>query len=125
MPPYLASVELAPGKARTAALFEKPRQALEDAINHGGVAAVTAQALDVADEGDLVGSGFRRRQEEVLHGSDDDRRRASAADRAGRLLHRPARLYISEVDERPCSSPICEELSRFRSYHSKPLALLH
>jgi len=38
----LASVELAPGKARTAALFKKPSQALEDAINHGGVAAVTA-----------------------------------------------------------------------------------
>jgi glc operon protein GlcG len=32
---YLASVELAPGKARTAALFKKPSQALEDAINHG------------------------------------------------------------------------------------------
>jgi glc operon protein GlcG len=42
---YLASVELAPGKARTAALFKKPSQALEDAINHGRVAAVTAQAL--------------------------------------------------------------------------------
>jgi glc operon protein GlcG len=41
---YLASVELAPGKARTAALFKKPSQALEDAINHGRVAAVTAQA---------------------------------------------------------------------------------
>src|SRR5580704_15599496 len=37
---YLASVELAPG--RTAALFKKPSQALEDAINHGRVAAVTA-----------------------------------------------------------------------------------
>jgi uncharacterized protein GlcG (DUF336 family) len=56
---YLASVELAPGKARTAALFRKPSQALEDAINHGGVAAVTAHDLDVTDEGDLVGSGFR------------------------------------------------------------------
>ena len=40
---YLASVELAPGKARTAALFKKPSQALEDAINHGRVAAVTAR----------------------------------------------------------------------------------
>jgi uncharacterized protein GlcG (DUF336 family) len=56
---YIASVELAPGKARTAALFRKPSQALEDAINHGGVAAVTAHDLDVTDEGDLVGSGFR------------------------------------------------------------------
>src|SRR5258708_15594776 len=39
---YVASVELAPGKARTAALFRKPSQALEDAINHGRIAAVTA-----------------------------------------------------------------------------------
>jgi glc operon protein GlcG len=39
---YVASVELAPGKARTAALFKKPSQALEDAINHGRFAAVTA-----------------------------------------------------------------------------------
>jgi uncharacterized protein GlcG (DUF336 family) len=38
---YVASVELAPGKARTAALFKKPSQALEDAINHGRIAAVT------------------------------------------------------------------------------------
>ena len=41
---YLASVELAPGKARAAALFKKPSQALEDAINHGRVAAVTDRA---------------------------------------------------------------------------------
>lgn len=40
-PAYIASVELAPGKARTAALFKKPSQALEDAINHGRIAAVT------------------------------------------------------------------------------------
>ncbi len=40
---YVASVELAPGKARTAALFKKPSQALEDTINHGRVAAVTAR----------------------------------------------------------------------------------
>src|SRR5215475_8854681 len=39
---YVASVELAPGKARTAALFKKPSQALEDAINHGRTALVTA-----------------------------------------------------------------------------------
>src|ERR1700727_2537197 len=38
----LAGVELAPGKARTAALFKKPSQDLEDAINNGRVAAVTA-----------------------------------------------------------------------------------
>lgn len=41
---YVAGVELAPGKARTAALFKKPSQALEDAIDHGRVAAVTARA---------------------------------------------------------------------------------
>ena len=40
---YVASVELAPGKARTAALFKKPSEALEDAINHGRIAAVTAR----------------------------------------------------------------------------------
>jgi len=40
---YVASVELAPGKARTAALFKKPSQALEDTVNHGRVAAVTAR----------------------------------------------------------------------------------
>jgi uncharacterized protein GlcG (DUF336 family) len=30
-----ASVEMAAGKARSAALFKKPTQALEEAINHG------------------------------------------------------------------------------------------
>jgi glc operon protein GlcG len=35
---YLASVELAPAKARTAALFKKPSHALEEAINHGDLA---------------------------------------------------------------------------------------
>ena len=30
-----ASVDLAMGKARSAALFKKPTQDLEDAINHG------------------------------------------------------------------------------------------
>jgi glc operon protein GlcG len=39
---YVASVELAPGKARTAALFKKPTEVLENAIDHGRVAAVTA-----------------------------------------------------------------------------------
>jgi glc operon protein GlcG len=39
---YLASVELAQGKARTAALFKKPSQDLEDAISPGRTAAVTA-----------------------------------------------------------------------------------
>jgi uncharacterized protein GlcG (DUF336 family) len=40
---YIASVELAPGKARTTALSKKPSQALEDAINHDRFAAVTAR----------------------------------------------------------------------------------
>jgi glc operon protein GlcG len=60
---YLASVELAPGKARTAALFKKPSQALEDAINHGRVAAVTARgftemqgALPIVVDGEVIGA---------------------------------------------------------------------
>jgi len=61
--PILASVELAPGKARTAALFKKPSQALEDAINHGRVAAVTAHGfnemqggLPIVVDNDVVGA---------------------------------------------------------------------
>src|SRR5271157_4990884 len=60
---YTASVELAPGKARTAALFKKPSQALEDAINHGRVAAVTAQGfvemqggLPIVVDGEVIGA---------------------------------------------------------------------
>jgi glc operon protein GlcG len=60
---YVASVELAPGKARTAALFKKPSQALEDAINHGRIAAVTAQGftemqggLPIVVDGEVVGA---------------------------------------------------------------------
>src|SRR3984957_7213421 len=62
-PAYLASVELAPGKARTAALFKKPSQALEEAINHGRIAAVTAQGftemqggLPIVVDNDVVGA---------------------------------------------------------------------
>ena len=40
---YIASVELAPAKARTAALFKKPSGALEEAINHGRIAALSAR----------------------------------------------------------------------------------
>jgi len=40
-----ASVELAEGKARSAALFKKPTQALEEAINHGRYAAITARGF--------------------------------------------------------------------------------
>jgi|SRR5215831_3503392 glc operon protein GlcG len=59
---YIASVELAPGKARTAALFKKPSQALEDAINHGRIAAVTAHGyiemqggLPIVVDGQVIG----------------------------------------------------------------------
>lgn len=59
---YTASVELAPGKARTAALFKKPSQALEDAINHGRIAAVTARGfiemqggLPIVVDGQVIG----------------------------------------------------------------------
>src|SRR6202041_3884136 len=59
---YLASVELAPGKARTAALFKKPSQALEDAINHGRPAAITARGfiemqggLPIVVDGQVIG----------------------------------------------------------------------
>ena len=40
--PMLASVELAPGKARAAAAFRKPTQVLENAINQGRAAQLTA-----------------------------------------------------------------------------------
>jgi glc operon protein GlcG len=59
---FTASVELAPGKARTAALFKKPIQALEDVINHGRIAAVTARdfilmqgGLPVVVDGQVIG----------------------------------------------------------------------
>jgi glc operon protein GlcG len=59
----LAGVELAPGKARTAALFKKPSQDLEDAINGGRFAATTARgfiemqgALPVIVDGEVIGA---------------------------------------------------------------------
>ncbi len=59
---FTASVELAPAKARTAALFKKPSQALEDAINHGRIAAVTARdftemqgGLPIVVDGQVIG----------------------------------------------------------------------
>ena len=59
----IASVELAPGKARAAALFEKPSQALEEAINGGRYAAITARgfiemlgALPVVVDGEVIGA---------------------------------------------------------------------
>src|ERR1700722_15235196 len=59
----LAGVELAPGKARTAALFKKPSRDLEDAINNGRIAATTARgfiemqgALPVIVDGEVIGA---------------------------------------------------------------------
>jgi glc operon protein GlcG len=59
---FTASVELAPGKARTAALFKKPSQALEDAIAHGRIALVTARdfiemqgGLPIVVDGQVIG----------------------------------------------------------------------
>jgi glc operon protein GlcG len=59
----LAGVELAPGKARTAALFKKPSQDLEDAINGGRIAATTARgfvemqgALPIIVDGEVIGA---------------------------------------------------------------------
>jgi glc operon protein GlcG len=59
----LAGVELAPGKARTAALFKKSSQDLEDAINGGRFAAATARgfiemqgALPVIVNGEVIGA---------------------------------------------------------------------
>src|SRR5271163_3334776 len=59
---FTASIELAPGKARTAALFKKPSQALEDAINHGRIAVVTARdfilmqgGLPIVVDGQVIG----------------------------------------------------------------------
>jgi glc operon protein GlcG len=59
---FTASIELAPGKARTAALFKKPSQALEDSINHGRIALVTARdfiemqgGLPIVIDGQVIG----------------------------------------------------------------------
>lgn len=60
--PMLASVELAPAKARTAALFGKPSKALEDAIHAGRVAATTAGFVEMDGgvplivDGEVVGA---------------------------------------------------------------------
>jgi len=59
---FTASIELAPGKARTAALFKKPSEALEDSINHGRIALVTSHdfiemqgGLPVIVDGQVIG----------------------------------------------------------------------
>ena len=60
--PMLASVELAPAKARTAAMFAKPSKALEDAIHNGRVAATTAGFVEMDGgvpltvDGEIVGA---------------------------------------------------------------------
>jgi len=69
-----ASVRLAEGKARSAALFKKPAQALENAINHGRVAAITARGfiemqggLPVVVDGEVIGgisASFVRSEED-------------------------------------------------------------
>jgi glc operon protein GlcG len=62
-PAYIASVELAPAKARAAALFKKPTAELEDTIDRGRVAAVTARdftqmkgGLPVIVDGQVIGA---------------------------------------------------------------------
>jgi glc operon protein GlcG len=57
-----ASVELAAGKARSAAAFKKPTQALEHAINRGRYAAITARGfiemqggLPIIVDGEVIG----------------------------------------------------------------------
>ena len=55
--PMLASVELAPAKARTAALFGKPSKALEDAIHAGRGAATTAGFVEMTGGLPLVIDG--------------------------------------------------------------------
>jgi glc operon protein GlcG len=59
----LAGVELAPGKARTAALFRKPSGALEDAINGPRPAALSARGfilmrggLPIVIDGQIIGA---------------------------------------------------------------------
>jgi glc operon protein GlcG len=61
--PMLASVDLAAGKARSAAAFRKPTQALEEAINHGRTAQVTAPGyvqmqggVPIVVDGQVVGA---------------------------------------------------------------------
>jgi len=61
-PAYIASVELAPAKARSAALFKKPSEALEEMVNHGRIAAVTAHGfiemsggMPIVVDGQVVG----------------------------------------------------------------------
>ena len=61
-PAMTASVELAAGKAQSAALFKKSTQELEEAINHGRYAAITARGfiemqggLPAVVDGEVIG----------------------------------------------------------------------
>jgi glc operon protein GlcG len=70
-----ASVELAAGKARAAALFKKPTEELEEAINQGRYAAITARGsiemqggLPVVIDGevvDAIGASFATPKQDV------------------------------------------------------------
>lgn len=73
----LAGLELAPGKARTAALFRKPSGALEDAINRSRPAALSARGfvlmrggMPIIVNGQIVGaigvSGDRPDHDELI-----------------------------------------------------------
>src|SRR5262249_62276035 len=53
----LAGVDLAPGKARTAALFRRPSGALEDAINGRRPAALSARGFVLMRGGVPIGVG--------------------------------------------------------------------
>jgi glc operon protein GlcG len=55
--PQVASVELAPAKARTAALFSRPTEGLEDAIHAGRVALTTSGFVDLGGGVPLVVDG--------------------------------------------------------------------
>lgn len=55
--PMLASVELAPAKAKTAALFGKPTELLEDVLNKGRTAATTAGFVEMSGGVPLVVDG--------------------------------------------------------------------
>ncbi|NWD90500.1 heme-binding protein [Pseudomonas sp. K5002] len=60
--PVVAGIELAQGKARTSALFKRPSGDLENAINNGRPAAITAGLLmmkgaqPIILEGQVVGA---------------------------------------------------------------------
>jgi glc operon protein GlcG len=69
----LAGVELAPGKARTAALFRRPSGALEDAINGKRPAALSARGyvlmrggVPISVQGDIGVSADTPEHDEVI-----------------------------------------------------------